>query len=36
MSAPDSGTVEQYLPTADPMGGAHARLRGLARAYRGG
>jgi acetamidase/formamidase len=27
---------KQYLPAADPMGGAHARLRDLARAYRGG
>jgi len=26
---------KQYLPTADPMQGAHARLRELARAYRG-
>jgi hypothetical protein len=27
---------KQYLPPADPMRGAHARLRDLARAYRGG
>ena len=26
---------KQYLPAAEPMQGAHARLRELARAYRG-